>query len=523
MQPLTYNLILVSLFACAAGLGIWFLKWKKDWPLLDRFLASLVAVGFLVLAGICISGILRAPFFGWNGARLAPTFALVNGYRLYYPDGTGPVLNTIYGPVTALAYLPATLAESPTFALITASVVSLILVCAPPLWLMRQGSVGLPAFLCFGLLAMHSYPVKYAAFCVHADAPALGLAGLAAAAIYLRKDANEWKLLGVSAVLAVLSVWAKQTMLLMPVALAVCVWWLFGTVSFRRYLLLLCGIGATVTVVFVLLFGWEPLFFNLVEVPSRHPWQGNRMGCLLQAVQELSISSVFPLAIIVTGFCICRRWGGSIGRWPVFAVVGMFNIPAALLNLVKAGGDLNALNLTVYFWLLASTLLLLETAQLQNNNLATGAKTALAVLFVGLLVITPVKLQSLPSVWRTLNHNQQERACQMICRNPGQVYFPNNPLAHLMAEGRLYHLSYGLIDRELGGFAVGERHFQAYIPAGTWVVVFGSLCAPADQATQEIIMKHLPSLALRGKDLWGLTIYTRTNNVAGSLQKIPGL
>lgn len=508
MQPLAYNLTLAVLFAGAAAVGIWFLKWKKDWPVLDRFLAALAAVGLLVLAGICVGGVLRAPFFGWNGARLAPTFALVNGYQLYYPDGIGPVLNTIYGPVTALAYLPSTLAQSPTSALIVASVVSLVLVFAPPVWLLGRRPVGMAALLCFGLLAMHSYPVKYAAFCVHADAPALGFAGLACAAIYLRKDAEEWKLLGASAVLAVLSVWAKQTMVLMPVALAVSVWVMFGAASFKRYLLALCGVGAVVTAVFVLVFGWEPLWFNLVKVPSHHPWQGERMGCLLQAVQELVVSSSVPLVVVAIGFLVRRRCGSSTGRWPLFAVVGAVNAPAALLNLVKAGGDLNALSLSVYFWLLAAMLLLMETAGAEDNKrLASGAKAVLAMFLVGLLVGTPVRLRNLPAVWRVLDNNQQERACGILRQNPGRVYFPDNPLAHLMAEQKLYHLSYGLIDRKLGGFPVGEKQFRAHNPPGMNVVACGSLCAPADKETQEIILRYLPGYILQGKDPWGWTIY----------------
>jgi hypothetical protein len=524
MNPTGYNLMLALLFAGAAAAGVWLLRWKRDWPVLDRFLAGLAMAGVLVLAGICVGGVLRAPFFGWNGARLAPTFALVNGYRLYYPDGAGPVLNTIYGPVTALAYLPATLAPSPTGALLIASVMSLLLTLAPPAWLMmRTGrwGVGGAALLCFGLLAMHSYPVKYAAFCVHADAPALGLAGLACAAVCLRRNAAEWKWLGASAALAVLSVWAKQTMALMPVALAVGVWWLFGAASVKRYLLALGIAGAAVTIVCVSVFGWEPLFFNLVKVPTHHPWQGDRIGCLLQAVEEMAVASVCPLAIIVIGFLVRRRWGSPVGRWPLFAMVGAANAPAALLNLVKAGGDLNALSVLVYFWLLAAVLLLVETAMAECHRLAGVAKVALAVLLAGLLVGTPVRLGKLPSVWRSLANNQQERACRILRENPGRLYFPDNPLAHLMAEHRLYHLSYGLIDRKLGGFPVSDRQFRAHLPPAMNTVVFGSLCAPADKETQETVLRYLPDWAFRGKDAFGWTIYTRanttttpTNNVA---------
>jgi hypothetical protein len=515
MQPIGYNLTLSVLFVGAAALGVWFLKWKKDWPLLDRMVAAPLAVGFIALLGMMSSSVLQAPFFGWNAARLAPTFALANGYRLYYPDGVGPVLNTIYGPVTALVYLPAALAGSPSTALVIASAVSVVLFFGPVLWLAMRGGKGVlgwAALLCFGFLAMRSYSLRYGAFCIHADAPALGLGGLACAAIYLRRRDDEWTLLSVSAVAAVLSVWSKQTMVLLPVALAVCVWWLFGVASLKRYLLVLGGVGLVLSLVFLLSFGPSAMLFNMAQVPSRHPWQGGKLEWLQQASQELVTESLFPLGIIAVGLLVCAGTGRRMGRWLVFAIVGALNAPTAILNRVKVGGDMNAFNLSAYFWLIGALLLLVEMAEeVEEKGMSQTVKAVLAVLVIGLLGGVPERLQNLYQLTRVFRLNQQEAACQTLRQNPGLIYFPNNPLAHLMVEHKVYHLSWGVIDRKYGGYPVGEQQFRANVPLNMKAVLFGSLWSPTETQTHEETMRYLPGFVLQGRDPSGWTIYLRPN------------
>jgi len=521
MQPLWFNLALAAAFVGATAFGIWFLKWKKDWPLPDRLLAALLPAGLIGWLGMTSNSVLQAPFFGWNAARLAPTFALLKGYRLYYPDGDGPVLNTIYGPVTALVYLPATLARSPSIALVIASAVSATLFFAPMVWVtLRRSSRAqqmamAAALLCFGFFTLRSYPLKYGAFCIHADAPALGFGGLACAAIYLRQQDEEWMLLAVSAVAAVLSVWSKQTMLLLPLALTVGVWRLFGGASLKRYLLLLGGVGLGLSLVFVWVFGPSAMWFNMAQVPAHHPWQGAKWQWLQQASRELLTESSLPLGIMATGWLVCVGTGRRVGRWPLFALVGALNAPAAVLNRVKVGGDMNVFNLSVYFWLMGAVLLLVETAEdetPEHRGVSITAKAVLAVCLVGLLAPVPLRLQNLYQIARVFRFNQQEAACQTVRQNPGLVYFPNNPLAHLMAEGKVYHLAYAMIDRRLGGYPVGEQHFRAHIPPRTTAVIFGSLWSPTETQTHEETMRYLPGFRLQGRDASsGWTIYVRAN------------
>ncbi|MCS6812779.1 MAG: hypothetical protein NZ772_04305 [Cyanobacteria bacterium] len=77
---------------------------------------------FVLLATIQSSlyQILITPHLYWSGARLAPMIALTNGYKIYQLVGQGPLLDTFYGPISYLVYLPATLTSS-----VTASIISL--------------------------------------------------------------------------------------------------------------------------------------------------------------------------------------------------------------------------------------------------------------------------------------------------------------------------------------------------------------------------------------------------------------
>ena len=45
------------------------------------------------------------PTSGHSAPRLAPILSWVNGAKLYYPPGQGPVLVRLYGPVSSLLYI----------------------------------------------------------------------------------------------------------------------------------------------------------------------------------------------------------------------------------------------------------------------------------------------------------------------------------------------------------------------------------------------------------------------------------
>src|SRR5262245_54414126 len=114
------------LAAAACGLLAW--RWRRfprTWRPVDALGAVLLLPGLFVFARVVVRLVVRALHEEWNGCRLAPTVALTHGYALYYPPNEGPVLDTIYGPVAALAYLPATMFRSPTGAILAGAALNL--------------------------------------------------------------------------------------------------------------------------------------------------------------------------------------------------------------------------------------------------------------------------------------------------------------------------------------------------------------------------------------------------------------
>src|SRR4029077_9268295 len=103
----------------------------RTWSLLDRIGALVVVPGLLALWSSIVGAVVGAPALDWNGALLTPTIALVHGYTLYYPRTSGPILSTVYGPLSWLAFLPAAAFTTPTTAVLCAAVLNISFVVLP--------------------------------------------------------------------------------------------------------------------------------------------------------------------------------------------------------------------------------------------------------------------------------------------------------------------------------------------------------------------------------------------------------
>src|SRR5262249_18998342 len=172
-----------------------------------------------------------------------------------------------------------------------------------------------------------------------------------------------------SALLAVLSVWSKQVM--GPIVFTLPLWLLWGS-GFKvcgRYCLALVLTGLGVAGVFLLLFDARALFFNVVTIPGKHPWEGEYPDNLLRVLREF-LTAGWPLGIFLlagVGFTGLDRRVAPEGapwparhRWSVFLLAGLGVLPLCLLGRLKVGGDLNALSFALYLLLLAVCLLLRE-------------------------------------------------------------------------------------------------------------------------------------------------------------------
>jgi len=499
--------------------------------LLDLFVTASTLMAVLFSSGIILKKILLAPFGEWSGARLAWTFSLIRGYKLYYPPDSGPLFSTLSGPLRAIMYLPATLANTPTPALIFASLISACFYFLPILWLHIRKSLleprklllALYAFACFCLFTFSSPALTYSAFAVYADAPALGFSTVACAILYYRKRNDNILLLLLAALFSVFAVWTKQTLVPLLFALPSYILVTDGYKCFKRYILCLSVCGVVVSALFLWIFNAQNLLFYMLTIPSHCPWQfsANRIIALLTATYQLIRESFLPLTILI--FCSAYQlslssnapnklkvWLSS-NQWTMLAIVSLFMVPTSVLGRVKAGGDVNTLSPALYFLVAAVTLAL---TRFSSDSLSSSArprgssvKVLLILLITGLTYANMVKFTGIGPILYGLSSNEQKVAYEYAKTHPGEAYFPTHPLSSLLAEGKLYHHAYGLFDRELSGFQVTSERFRAHVPAEIRLVAF----LPAKGSVGAYVLKYLPEFSKQVTidELPGWIVYMR--------------
>jgi hypothetical protein len=484
---------LLSLVGCSA-VGIRRLRARGGRDALERFRAATSPlIACLFAWGLCRE-VAIAPFWEWNNVRLAPAFAIARGFELYSRPAHGAALSAMYGPVSAVAYLPATLAASPTVALLVAGGLALAYDFLPVLALFLRASgrrdppgrgtaaISLSAFAVFGIVSLDLPSLNYSAGRVHADAPALGLAMAACVATL-----EGWA--GASAVLAGLSVLTKQTMLPIVVVLPVWVLLTTGRRALGRYLLGLALGGGLLLAATLAWFDARGLLFNVLTVPGRYPWKGRFPTNLMHSELGLLREGLFFLVALTAGAVLLFSWadagdGPSWRRrlaenpWCLIGSVGVAMIPISVLGFVKEGGVVNAYSPTTYF--LAAAFFLMAAQRLRPEPRAAPRPevrrllATLAIVGVSAYLIIAVQAVTMNVIglrrirpWA----NRPQIAYDYLRRHPGAAYFPSQPLAHLMAEGKLYHFLGALHERRVARIFVSEELVRAHLPPG-----FETLC-----------------------------------------------
>lgn len=453
----------------------------------------------LLAAGIIVwSWLGAAPFMYWNSPCLAPTFAVYYGYDLYYPFGEGPMLSTMYGPATALAFLPSVFAVNPTEALLFADLLNVIYFSLPIALVClrldsdpkRRAGAALAALLAFAGLALTSTGLRDVARHVHADAPCVGLGAVACLAMVWSPARPGWKRHVLSALLVALSASTKQVALPMFLALPFFCAAAWGRSDGLRNLLAMTAVGAVTASVWILLHGVGPLWFNLLTVPGNYPWQIAMEGA---RHPRMLTSALVTLEILRDGFWIgligAVGWNAARGEsgavpargeaatgmhpraWMLFMLAGAAFIPTSIMGRAKVGGNLNSF-FALYFFGIAAVLLLHRAVTATDR---TAARVAGAVFLLLQANIILHALDSLPQGWRDwrrLERNPEQQAFEFLLDNPGRAYFSWNPIAHIMAEGKVYHGDSGVWDRDISGYKPSDEYFREHIPPDFWYVAY---------------------------------------------------
>jgi len=527
---------MIKAFACLLALaalsGVFVYQRFRALERLERLIASVMPILTALLAVEVFLKVLTEPLIIMNDARLARTFALFNGIKLYPgANATTPILGTLHTPLSHILFWPATLAKTPIFAIYIGSVISLVLVFGPTLWLhfqhrlMSTRSVVLSSYalLTSGFVILQGSPeagMRFCAFQIHTDAAAICCATIAAGLIYQVDATPRWGRLLVSSQFAVLSLWSKQTMA--PLMLALCAFILLadGMRSALRYVSCLLASGVVISSILAALF-WPPkdLFFNIVTLASHRPYQGHLLGQVYGTIQEL-ILEVLPVAFSLLLFVL--QWyfydrGPSDGwrrlfstqRWLVFPLIGILLFPVSLKARLTIGGASNHLGTCCFFLMLGATL---GINQFMNNENSSSAKAVAAK-----LVATALIAVSLPGVIVVISYSIHLRRSQTsdislaykyALNHPGRAYFPWNPLAEVFAERRFYHFDLALQDREVAGYGINRAQFVSGIP-GSFTLIASPQYPPVSHFSHALDDYLFGWKQVNDPELPGWTVFQR--------------
>ncbi len=426
----------------------------------------LVLVGYHVLIDYTRS-------WDYNAVRLQRTFVLLAGAPIYPARDAGAILNSIYGPVGAAAYLPAAAMRSPASAVLAGQVLAALFFFLPVAVLHRRQRRGLMpvfAFLLFAALALDMRSLEYVAFSIHVDAPALGLAILAWGLIASGGARHD----GLASVLISLAVWTKLTLLPLLVVAPV---WVFVARGRRQALQLTARLALALVLVsatMALFFGpVSDLVFNMWTLPSLQTLEAEPAAwgrAVYRLLKENAAAWLLWAGLVVWRLA---RHRSSWHADPAcsFGAVGLALAPLAVLAFLKPGGDINAFSYPVYFIAAGATLSLVRVARREVLARRILVIAPAAVLAIVAAVQEPEFLRT----WREpLNVAElpHQIAYEYLLEHPGEIYFPRITLASLMAEGEVYHQSVGLLDRKVAGIPPSAKHLRAHVPAAMVGVAF---------------------------------------------------
>jgi hypothetical protein len=417
--------------------------------------AALVA---LALARIWMS---LCVFVGqeWNDVRLRAAWLVRDGLPLYPGFDAGPATTWIYGPVTPVLLLPATLwtdlrGTMLAAAALNAAGLAAAIALASRVWLRPAGAV-LADVLLATACALLLLPEAFLVF-IQADNATLACGLVSLACLQRAGGRAQGPLPWCAAGFAAAALFAKWHGAAVPVGsllwLALCQ----GRRPALQYLLrlgvaCLAGVGLTLLASGSPHAAWE----TMVLAPARLP--AVTLEAALQRGRELLplLGTLVVLPALVTVFQLRGgRWrSGTLGL-PMFAWLS--SLPLGFAGAFTLGGHYNSLHGAFYLVVPTITLFVDRTVPLPGPVRRVGG----AVL-AGLILVRLAPEAGLP--WRP-QWDLPDEASALASSHGEQVWLPWRPLAVRLATGRHDHDEDGLLVRVLARRPVGGDALRAHLP-----------------------------------------------------------
>jgi hypothetical protein len=488
-------------------------------------LIGVVAAGvFAVSVWFSIGQNLELP---WTSIRLAPAFALSQGYPLYSAPDQPPWVMVGYGPLYPMAYLPVVWARHPVPAVTAATLLAHLYILAPAALLFSllgrrgvdepqpQGFHWVFSFLLFALLTHLAPSLLYITAGVHADAPALGLF-LLACYVCLRSGevpgATETRWLLAAGALAGLAAACKINLLAGVAALFL---WSFRVAGAKRSLVFLGCSAVALALVYAgaaLQSGASAVWLNLLQ-PGKMPWftfhelsflslsgSSHEMADKVRTFLTFSRSYAQDYGPIALAVLVVLGWSKRNDAMPQRRLIGFFLflslilLPASIVSIAKYGGDVNSRALVSLPLALAAVFALAFAAR--SGQRGAYVATLAAVAGAAFMLMLSAKDAMQRRATRTMPTLVE--AYSVLRADPARWYFPYDPLAHLMVEGKFRPNADVIYSYATSDFPVEENAFRSALSDDlTYIAVPPSL---AGWGLAEI-QRLLPEYSRPSRDL----------------------
>lgn len=397
------------------------------------------------------------PQHSWNELRLQPSFLFAQGIPVYAEEQGGPLTTWIYGPLPFLLLLPATIVSSASAALLWAGTINMgIIVGSLGVFCLKMPTpraVGLLPRLGAWAACLACWPRSSFQY-LQADNFAVAFTLLGALVLMRNptRSSSHW----LAAACSVAAAGCKQTALEGAAAQVV---WLAITLGPReafKQFGRLAVLGGLFGLLATSAFGFHQLWFNLVELPGKLPWD-------VDFIERLSLLAPALFAHFAGGGVILLLLAERRPippSEPVFLLLLCWLLawPPGLASVLKLGGSWNSLHSGLY--LLPALWLHLGQRVSAGSpfSILSVATTCAAVLIAGARIGMTPAFANKPLT----EHLQQ--ASFLAREFPGQIWFPWNPIVTYYEEQRFDHTEDGLVIRQLARPTLSEPQLLAHLP-----------------------------------------------------------
>jgi hypothetical protein len=441
-------------------------------------LIALCLITALLAFTLLACGYLEAWHMPYFEQRYASTLALAHGQTIYQTRPSAPLFCAIYGPLSYVAFLPATLLPSVMTIFVAGSLLATAFLVVPfafaaysfaktrDLILLDWGPLVLLALTAVGSL----HTLNYVASHVTADSPAIGLMALAALLLYFHREQPRWTIAAWSSLATVLSIGCKQNMIIGGFVIALGVWFCFPRRFWWTFIAWIAAFSlAAVGAVIAIYHDLGAIYFNNVVIPSRYPVI---VANLFPGTYRL-FESTAVLLLTFTGMSLIWFLTKGSQKWPRVSpfILTFFGISAALalpsIRIYAAsGGDVNDFAHATYFLLMGvfvagGEVIVLNRSQPQAVSAMRILTVVAALTLLGAGLPTRYTAEWKEKMRQTPAAVQAYEYCK---RNPGHVYFPYNTIGVYFAERKFYHTEWGVMIPVVAGERFTREEIFKYIP-----------------------------------------------------------